>query len=342
MKRLECVLATTILLTLGVAAQTPQPEPKRPVEWFARAQNLMDLRTYDAAPFHLKVSFHAFPGNELLAPGEKPAIITGDGKYEETWLGPHQWRREVSLGDYHAIEEESGRFRKMQASSDYEPLRVVMLMEALLYPIPRELTSNSSRYAKGWSMDSVTAGDTTLVRLAKTIGNQHATFTDAYFFFPGGALALTNKFGLVTLREGASVFSGKTVAKHLSIKAGDRELLAADIDIESIAATTPLAELAGESAPAWMTLRPLHESDVQPPEPAHGVSGFVSPEYYSTPVFSYHAMLDRQGRFREAEVLLVLNLNVGATRLIELRKDHVRPAYIDGSPCQLLVSRRGF
>jgi len=337
---LRIAILSAILFTLGVSAQTPQPEPKRPVEWFARAQNLMDLRTYDAAPFHLRVSFHAFPGNELLGPHEKPAIVTGDGKYEETWLGPHQWRREVKLSDYHAIEEESGRFRKMQASSDYEPLRVAMLMEALLYPIPRELTSQSSRYAKGWAMDSVTTGDTTLVRLAKTLGNQHATFTDAYFFLPSGALALANKSGLVTLREGSGGFSGKTIANHLSIKAGDNELLAADINIESVAATTTLAELAGNPAPAWMTLRPLHESDVQAPDPPHPVSGIVPLGSESTPVLSYQAMLDRQGKYREAETLLVLNLGVGATRLIELRKDHVRPAYIDGSPCQFLVALR--
>lgn len=142
---LRIAILTAISLALGAYAQTTQPEPAKPFEWFARAQRLMDPRTFDSPPFHLKVSFHAFPGDELLAPGEKPAIITGDREYEETWLEPHRWRREVILGDYHAIEQQSGRFRKMQASSDYEPLRVVMLMEAILFPVPRALTSKSSR-----------------------------------------------------------------------------------------------------------------------------------------------------------------------------------------------------
>jgi len=44
----------------------------------------MDLRAPGASPFHMKVTFHAYPGEELLSPGQKPQIMTGDGVYEET------------------------------------------------------------------------------------------------------------------------------------------------------------------------------------------------------------------------------------------------------------------
>lgn len=65
------------------------------------------MRSPGSKPFHLRVRFHAFAGEELLTPGEKTQFITGDGTYDETWLEPHHWRREVTLADYHAVEAET-------------------------------------------------------------------------------------------------------------------------------------------------------------------------------------------------------------------------------------------
>jgi hypothetical protein len=58
--------------------------PSNPSDWFRRAHDQMDLRAPGASPFHMKVTFHAYPGEELLSPGQKPQIMTGDGVYEET------------------------------------------------------------------------------------------------------------------------------------------------------------------------------------------------------------------------------------------------------------------
>jgi hypothetical protein len=60
--------------------------------WFQRAGEQRNLRLPGSTPFHLKVTFRAFPGLELLPPG-KEQILTGDGVYEETWLSPYEWRR---------------------------------------------------------------------------------------------------------------------------------------------------------------------------------------------------------------------------------------------------------
>src|SRR5262249_21891841 len=139
-----------------------------------------------------------------------------------------------------------------------------------------------------------------------------------------------------------STLSGKLVAKHLSVKGGDRELLSADITVENTSAQNTLDDLPGEPAPAWMTLRPLHASEVRAPDPPHPTSGIIPSETSWPPVFSYHAILDRHGRYREAEMILVLNLSVGAERLTQLRRDHVHPAETDGSPCQFLVMLRGW
>jgi len=69
---------------------------------------------------------HAFQDNELVKPKEQSHVITSDGLYEEIWLAPNQWRREVSLGYYHATEVASQRGRKFQAFPDCELSRVLM------------------------------------------------------------------------------------------------------------------------------------------------------------------------------------------------------------------------
>jgi hypothetical protein len=40
----------------------------------------------------------------VLDKEESSQIISGDGTYEETWVAPKRWRREVTLGSYQAIE----------------------------------------------------------------------------------------------------------------------------------------------------------------------------------------------------------------------------------------------
>jgi hypothetical protein len=112
------------------------------MSWFERASDRMNLRLPNSVPFHLRVRFHAYPGLELLPP-DQAEILTGEGLYEETWLSTYQWRREVTLGDYHAVETQSVDIRKMTATSDYVPSRVIMLMDALLNPISRYNSQSS-------------------------------------------------------------------------------------------------------------------------------------------------------------------------------------------------------
>ena len=118
--RSSCFLFFACLI-LPISAQTNDPDPKDATGWFQRASDQMNLRGFGAAPFHMKVVFTALPGLELLDKKKQPQIITGDGVYEETWIAPHHWRREVTLVNYHAVEVESAKGRMMQASSDYEP-----------------------------------------------------------------------------------------------------------------------------------------------------------------------------------------------------------------------------
>jgi hypothetical protein len=312
-------------------------EPKDATGWFVRASESMTLRMPGAAPFHLHADFQAFPGREFLAPNETASIITGKGTYDEVWIDPHKWRREVTLGDYHAIEIEAYGSRKMQASSDYEPGRVVMLLDALITPIPRFFTSKDFRGGSGWKIDHVSTNNLSLVRVSKNMGSQRADFTDSFCFLPSsGVLAMSNYQGLVSIWSNDFSFDGKVLPREFTVKAGDTDLLTAHISIEAAGEvdSTKFA-LEGSAAEPGMTVRPLHPTDVRMPD-LSGSFSYISGQFGRAPVFSMLGTLDRHGRFRELEILLAPNPKDVAIIMNHFRNDeHPRPATIDGTACQV-------
>ena len=153
------------------------PQPQTATDWFRRADSLTNIRLPGSAPFHLKVTFHAYPGVDFNPPKNPapaiapvpghPFIITGDGTYEETWLSPEKWRREVNFGSYHAVEVRADGARKFQASEDYEPARVLMLMEALFEPVPRYLIRpEMDAHPHRWDVESKSAGSVPYVSVS--------------------------------------------------------------------------------------------------------------------------------------------------------------------------------
>ena len=204
---LLCCLSFVCLLPAIVEAGGA--ELKEPAEWFARAQEQMNLRLPGSTPFHMKVSFRALPGIELV---KTPKIMTGEGVYEETWLSPQQWRQEVTLGSYHAIETQTGRVRKMQASTDYEPSRVLMLLEALLDPIPQNaITPELNRIPLGWRIEHKSAAGLQFVSITRTLVGSRHTIGFAYVFLASGLLVQDNEAGLVTSWQDHAVFADKVV-----------------------------------------------------------------------------------------------------------------------------------
>jgi len=324
---------------LNAIAQANPPsagiDPRTPIEWFQRASDQMNLRTPESAPFHMKVAFHALPGEEMLGPKDKPQIQTGDGTYEETWLAPHHWRREVTFGEYRAVEVESDKGRKIQASSDYEPSRVLMLLSALLFPIPRGLLAveSNSHGATGWSIAHLKSGDLSMVRISDSDTPEGGlTLCSAYYFAPKGLLVAENDRGLSTTWEKDEVFAGKIVPPHITVKASDRDLLTAEVKVEAVDQTDLSAfDLPGKSADPGTTLRPLQ-----------GLTGL--PRSLNDPprwegdrnaAFSFWGVLDRNGRYQELELIFTSDARSIKQFMGDYRKLRFRPAEIDGSRCEL-------
>jgi hypothetical protein len=328
-------------LMFSIAAQTDSADPKDATGWFQRASDQMNLRAPDAAPFHMKVVFKALPGLELLDAKKKPQIITGNGVYEETWIAPRHWRREVTLGDYHAIEVESEAGRKMQASSDYEPSRILMLLDALLYPIQRDRISTDLERVRlrNWTIEHKTAGNLSYV-LISAVEDQNVEHKPSFIFLPSGLLVQSNDRGLAASWQDYANFASHVVPGRLMIQAGGRKLLTADITVEAAGQVDPTSfELPGETADPGMTLRPLR-FELRPPRDFADCTFIDDGKLPLLPVEVW-GVLDRHGSVREVELLDSRNLEASthsknvANSLDCIRAQKVHPATIDKSPGQL-------
>jgi hypothetical protein len=319
-------------------------EPKTATDWFRDADDLTNIRMPGSAPFHMKVTFQAFPGIDFAKPGQS-TIVTGDGTYEETWTSPEKWRREVAFGSYHAVEVRANGVRKVQASSDYEPSRVLMLLDALLDPVPRTLTSRELIDDRiHWQVQHMSLGGLAYIQVSAALPTGSSTSVlISYVMLPDGILVRSQNQGLVTTREADAVFGGKEFPRHLTVQAMGRNLLVADVAIEEIRNTdSSLFVIPGQPADAGTTLRPLQWFDVKGPQAIRAERVSI-PQDSSLPrggaVVIIHEIIDRHGTPREAELISAPNEKLGAPFVAACLRSQYQPAVTDGSPCEVELGR---
>lgn len=334
-----CKTALTALLTASLlpawvlsASSTKTPDAESPQAWLAHAHDLMDIRTPGAPPFHLKVVFHAAPGMDF-SKKSKPSIITGDGTYEETWLAPHRWRREVTFPQYHAVEVEANGVRKYQADSDYEPSRVLMMLDALLYPIPLNWFSPEYRDSdEDWKIEHRSAGNIAYVTLThRDRGLNNDWFYYSYAFLPSGILVRSNYLGLVTSWDRDSAFGGKLVPLHFEIQAMQTTLLTADVTITAAGNPNPaLLALDAPAASPGLTMRPFHMFEIKRAEFYDPISEFTGP----APNGVFREVIDRKGQARETEVIDAPDPAADVNSLDAQRSKRFYAAKVDRDPCE--------
>jgi hypothetical protein len=90
---------------------------------FDRIRQAVDIRLEGSPAFHLKTSFHSEDG------GAK-------GTYEETWVSPRKWRREVALNDIVVVEvSREGTFYRTFPGK-YAPRLADDILDALSFNLP--------------------------------------------------------------------------------------------------------------------------------------------------------------------------------------------------------------
>lgn len=376
--------AAFLMVALGVpgvagqsAAAPPHPgdnaEPKTAVGWFLRADQLTNIRMPGSPAFHMKVSFHAYPGIDFAPPGKSP-IQTGGGTYQEWWLSPERWRREITFGAYHAVEVGADGVRRFQASSDYEPSRVLFLLQALLQPVPRHLLepeledpaekdapSQRSGYyfggARGWKVERRDARGLPYVELNWRVDDpQCAPVVATWDLLPSGLpIRVTNVFRLTTTWQDQILFGAREVPRHIEVLALERRIVAADAAIEALSQPdSGLFRLDGEAAEPGMTLRPPDEWEVR-------YSGWFTARYRlpADPPENYPAhvrtmviaIVDRRGVPREPEVTGIYDEGqplsdsqkeaiwaAAQEAVATLPNVRFKPALVEGSPIETIDS----
>jgi hypothetical protein len=335
-------------------------QPNDATGWFRRADKITNIRMLGSVPFHMRVTFHAFPGTDF-APKGKSTIQTGDGVYEETWLSPETWRREVVFGPYRAVEVRANGVRKFQSNSEYEPSRVVMLLRGLLLPIPRYVVEPEleDRHFR-WKIEHQQAGSIPYVRISFTDNlGRYGSEVRAYDFLPNGILVRFEEgyTGLLTGWQDDVAFGEKIVPRHLTVEGNGLSgpLLTADVAVEpALATNAAIFQIEGDGARPGMTLRPYVQTEFDLAPAIH----FETPGSWATtttlPVgvnLSAIGIVDRDGTTREIEVgaIRVYGQPPSSAQMADVMqaarvlvksmwKDRFHPALVDGDPCQYVFS----
>jgi len=320
------------VLVAMAAASAKKDESEPPKTWFEHAYNVMNIREPGSAPFHMTVTFHGHAGMDF-ADRKKSTIITGDGAYDETWLSPKMWRREVTFPGYHAVEVEANGTRRYQADSDYEPSRVLMMLDALLYPIPINWFSREYRDSdEEWKIEHLMAGTMQYVTLThRDRGTNNDWFYYSYSFLPSGILVRSTYLGLVTSWQKDSLFAGKLVPLHFEIQAMQNTLLVADVTIVAAGKTdAKLFDWAGPPATPGMTMRPFHMFEIKRAEyydPFSLIPG-------TWPGGVLREIIDRKGQAKETEVIDGPAPGNNENLLLDARSKRFYPAKVDEDPCE--------
>ena len=208
-----------------------------------------------------------------------------------------------------------------------------MLIEALMYPIPRDLSTPllSNGHPK-WTIEHGAAGGLSYVKISRTSGLHDVVH--AYVFLSDGLLVRSIEVGIVTSWQDQIIFGGKLVPRHFAVQGGTRDLLTADVTVEPAGTVDPAAfELPGGPAEPGMTLRPIHEyeysmSSQMTTYRTEGIQGFKG---------IIRQILDRHGVTMEVEVLASPNPDAAEPLLPLIRGDRFHPAKIDNSPCEVAL-----
>ena len=211
-----------------------------------------------------------------------------------------------------------------------------MLLEALLYPIPRDLfTPSLMEGHKRWKIENGAVGSLSYVKISRTSGP--ADVLHAYLFLPNGDLVQSIEGGIVTSWENQTAFGGRSVPRHLSVQGGTRDLLTADMTVEPANTFDASAfELPGEPAEPGMPLRPIqrYEDSLSLPNRTYG---WWQNDGRMPAGSIIRQILDRHGVTKEVELLYSPDPAPAAPLLSLMRDQKFHPATIDKSPCEFAI-----
>jgi TonB family protein len=208
-----------------------------------KSQKLSDPRTEGAAPFHLKASFEAREG------------LTG--LYEETWLSPTRWRRQVQLGTVNVVRSLSGdNLYEKSVGADSTPKLINFVFDNITSHFPR---TDGSFIEGDWGQSAVSFDGLDTVRISRgAVDEENQPISGgAYWFDSAGLLRGAYVQPQITIYRDFALWDGKQIPRTMELAQNGKRILS--ITIQQI-------EAAGQTQDSLFALAGIRPTAV----PRHG------------------------------------------------------------------------
>ncbi|MGD0790927.1 MAG: energy transducer TonB [Terriglobales bacterium] len=222
----------------GAAATQPEVKPI-----FDRMRAANDVRLDGAPGFHVKASFHSEDG-------------AAKGTYEETWVSPKKWRREVRLNETSVVEVQTEDAFYRTFPGKYAPRLADDVIESLSFRLPGD--NGSDFHDADWSTVNTKLANLPVLRLSNGYINPQGkadALTLVYFLEEKTAFIRGRyHYSILTVFNDLQPFGEKTVARKLTTLGGDVNKMEITIDTLEPAANV------SESLFSMAGVKPLYTS----------------------------------------------------------------------------------
>jgi len=180
-----------------------------------KSRALSDPRTEGSPPFHLHATFQIPPDQS--------------GTYEETWLSPMKWRREIQLGSVTllATQNDNAAYHKSRGA-DSAPKELDYLIDLMYGHFPR-----LDSFQEGdWGQSAVQLGSMDLVRVARgQVDAENRPITgQAYWFDFAGYLRADFVQPRETIYSKFEAWNRKQVPRRAKVSENGKPRMLVDID----------------------------------------------------------------------------------------------------------------
>jgi TonB family protein len=181
-----------------------------------KSRELSDPRTVGSAPFHLHATLQ-------IAPNQS-------GTYDETWLSPAKWRREIRLGSITLLATQNGNeaYHK-NMGADSTPKEIDYLIDLMNAHFPR---TDGSFQEGDWGQSAVQLGGVDMVRVARgQVDSENRPITgQAYWFDSAGFLRADFVQPRVTVYSNFAAWNRKLIPRLAEVAENGKRRILIDID----------------------------------------------------------------------------------------------------------------
>jgi TonB family protein len=310
-------ISTSLTFPFPAAYQTVDENRPQARAIFDRMRTTGDLRLDGAPAFHMGARFNSEDGSVK-------------GTYEETWVSPKKWRREVSVNDTKVVEVRTETAYYRTFPGKYAPRTADDVMDAISFNLPGD--NGSDLHDADWSVTDTKLANLPVLRLSTGYISPQGKadpFATLYFVEDKTAfLRARYRYSTVTIFNELQPFGEKTVARKLTIIGSSVGKI--DVNIDTLEPSTH----ANEQVFTLTAMKPVYTADTEDERFTEPVAVYtVKPS-----IPGWHGQvtcavkIDEHGHVRDVDVKGTADESVIKPIRAALMSWEYEPATINGHP----------